>query len=349
MMRGGAGRRVKAAWHFALFLSIYGTFQIDIVSVFFDGLVNIHNLSLLLSHISLEIAVYFLCITCYPESSGPRWLLPVLIGAVVTSTLIFVCGPVNAPENPLLAQAPEKASHLAFKVWSDVYGLVLVGIIPFPHLLRALQSPEANASASVQARNLIFLLALLAGWLSMALRAVVSTITFCIPTCYISPATVEAISMVTLFLAMSWPLVLLSNKLLLMPQQIGEYIEAVRTSVDLARLTKRLNCHFKPIYPEHPSWWDHLTQPSFHIYRSLITILDGKRKLAALNRPASDLGDARSLELNLLHRSLLSVPDSPDYKYLVERYRSVAKELDAAPLLKYAMLPSTNPGRKYGL
>ena len=150
------------------------------------------------------------------------------------------------------------------------------------------------------------------------------------------------ITLTTLLLVTSWPLVLLSNKLLLVPEEIREYIEAVRTSVDLARLAARLDHHFRPICPDHPSWRDHLTQPSFHIYRSLITILDGKRKLANLGIPAAGLGDAGSSELAFLRRSMLSVPDSPDYKYLVERYRAIAKELRAVSLFGGALSPSTN-------
>jgi hypothetical protein len=342
MIRGDAGRRVKATWYFALFLSIYGTFQIDASAVLFDGFVDVHNLSLLLSHISLEVAIYFVCIACLPDTANVHWLLLALIVAITLSTVTFVCGPASAPENPNLTQAPERVSYLIFEACSNFYVILLLCAVPLPHVLKMLRSPKTSESASSQIRSLVLLLALLAGLLSLVSRLVISTIAFLVPSIYISPTTMGIIGLAALLLVTSWPLVLLSNKLLLVPEEIKEYIEAVRTSVDLARLVARLNHHFKPICPDYPSWWDHLRRPSFHIYRSLITILDGKRKLANLGIPVVGSQDADFSELAFLRRSVLSVPDSLDYKYLVEGYRSVAKELDAASLLRHAMVSSTN-------
>ncbi|MFL7792431.1 MAG: hypothetical protein AB8I69_09850, partial [Anaerolineae bacterium] len=251
-------------------------------------------------------------------------------------------GPAGAPENPNLTQAPEKASYLIFEACSNFYVMLLLCAVPLRHVLNVLRSPKTNESASSQVRSLVLLLALLAGLLSLVSRLAISTIAFLVPSIYISPTTMGIIGLAALLLVTSWPLVLLSNRLLLVPEEIKEYIEAVRTSVDLASLAARLNHHFKPICPDHPSWWDHLRRPSFHIYRSLITILDGKRKLANFGIPVVGSEDAGSSELAFLRRSVLSVPDSLDYKYLVERYRSVAKELSAAPPIRHMMSSSTS-------
>ena len=331
MIRGDASRRVKAAWFFALFLSLYGTFQIDVIAVFFDGVVGIHNLSLLISHIFLDIAACSVCLACLPDDVYPRWLLFALIVAIALSTVTFAWGPAGAPEDPTLTQAPEKASYLIFEACGNFFVMTVLIVLPLRHLFKVVRSPEANQSASSQTRSLAFLMALLAGWMSLASRLVVSTIAFLAPSLSISPTTMSIISLTTLLLVISWPLVLLPNKLLLVPRQIQDYANAVATSVDLARLARRLNYHFEPVYPDHPSWWDHLKQPAFHTYRSMINILDGKRKLANPEMLINVLGDHDLLEITSLRQMLLSVPDSSDYESLVARYRAIAKKLRSIP------------------
>jgi hypothetical protein len=110
----------------------------------------------------------------------------------------------------------------------------------------------------------------------------------------------------------------------------------------LQHLAERMLRLFPPVglLPTHPGFWQFWLDPEFHLYRSVLIIMDGSAMLEGfLAEFGSDLPGPEDWEIaegdNLvgealeIQRALQAVPLPDDFYEVVEAYRRVSLELSA--------------------
>lgn len=329
---GRWNERITKAWLFALFFSLFGTFEIDTVYVAFDRLVGINNLSWLLSSIFLVLLIYFLCVICC--SKQPRWM-PYYLGATIGLLVVaFLSGPANDPESADQI-IPSSAPELLFVGASYIFAIVAMSLVPARAFLEAHRN---ESDLALRLRTSTILLAVVMGITFFVSRFAICIVGFLVPA--LNQVFLDAATNVTnlpvLILCCLWPLSFASKRFYLALARPIQYFRKTVTAVELNALRARLDCLYTPIAPGRASWWDCLRNPDFNIYRGVIGILDGRRMLDACLEQGVEGGQGNwPLKGNLqearrLHQALQTIPDSPDFGRLVDGYRDLAKRLGVA-------------------
>ena len=209
---------------------------------------------------------------------------------------------------------------MAFRVLRNVFALVLLVLIPVRGLYDGWRTDVRPAS---RARTGVALTAVIFVIVGVGVRAIVAPLAFYLPSFH------QHIELANLIghipeagAAVCCPLLLASNSTLAKLGRAGQYLRDVRTSIRLSRLRRRLDAYCRPILAENASWWEHILNPGFLIYRSLIAILDGKCQLQTMCEGPQRESHSRPHSLNVarLLEALEATPDHSDYSEAVRAY-----------------------------
>jgi hypothetical protein len=103
---------------------------------------------------------------------------------------------------------------------------------------------------------------------------------------------------------------------------------------ELNTLKSRLDWITRPLLPDHSwpvAWLGRLRKPDLHIHRMVVAILDRKKALDAhlKQRPEEAMTKGRLLEEAIrLQQMLRAVAESPGFGDLVDRYRTLGRQLE---------------------
>ncbi len=254
------------------------TFEVNAIFLWFDGLVGVSNLAWLIAWTGITTSAYLITCTFYmvQEKRIPLWLHSMLAMVLVIYLITFWVGIRYTSEWP--------AHVLPRNTYDFVFMLTL---FVFAGLIFVLTSRN---TATIY-RNEEALIAKV-GWGRVWAMTVVATGFFASRTvltlvAYWQPASQAILYLYALSLfffvlpAFLIPFLHMPNWVTLFMAKPFLSLDKLWTLRQLMLLQSRINEFCSPIVLQQVGWREALKAPDFHIYRSLIGILDGKSMLEA--------------------------------------------------------------------
>ena len=328
-------------WLFAVCVAIGMTFMVENAYLAFDQLVGVTNLAWLVGYAAFSLAIYLITSGCLLVLKQPRPRLMVysLWATLAILVILFLFGIVSQPEKPDHT-IPETFVELVFMQTVYLYVAVLcaIPIATFARLYRRERVLPAKLRWLVALGTTI--LAATTGLLKVVLTALAyrDNATPALSILY------PMISVTIITASVLWPMSFLPNSVYLAMARPLEYLDKVMALRELKLLQERLNRLCPPVIGDSPGLWHSRDNLDFHLYRTLISILDAKKTLSGYAQttgglavlPAAsgfvqqksvtwsqtDLEQARSL-----HEMLQTVNDHSDYPELVQAYRHIGRNL----------------------
>jgi hypothetical protein len=344
--------RVVSSWLFMLMFALCVTFQVVPLSVALNGLAGVPNLSWLLAYVSLAVALYFAvsfaCATA--KIHDPRWLRPALVIVLAILAVIFGLGIATSPEWPN-HNVPRSASDLVFMQTLYVYALAtcLVFTLIFGRLVR----DERTVPTRLRIATTV-----IAGSTASAfflVKIVFAGLGYIHPSWPALPLLEHLYTVLMGLSGLVWALGFLPHRAYLTLARPFLFIDKVLALWDLREVQGRIDRLCPPLAPHttpkgvlQRAWatWRNL---DYHLYRTLIHILDGKQTLTASLRTVDDEKSQAASYLRLrvglrdtsvlrnsdstleegrwLQSILREVADGVEYLELVMAYRKVGRHL----------------------
>lgn len=355
VVKSGHARRsrhdavVARSWVFVFLFALSMTFQINAVYLSFDRAVGVPNLAWLINYVLFAGAIYFAAAACLAAEKAPvpRWL-PLLTAATLL-TLLFIFPTA-------IATLPEEADHttpqagLELIFMLTLYGYAaIVGIIPLRTFFRFYR---LETTLAARLRTGAFLLGVALAVLFFAASMLTVALHFWRPAFSFQSQTTFLVRALMGSAGLMWAMGFLPQRAFVTLARPFEFVQKLLALWALRRVQAQLDrlCPSVGRDPLTPwSFWRHL---DFHLYRSVIGILDGKRMLAAYLESAPD-GSGAGLashqngaaggqtavagwdtatrrKATALHRAIARVDDTQAYPELVQQYKEIGKQWRAA-------------------
>jgi hypothetical protein len=327
-------------WAFAFFTGVGLFFMIEPIYLAFDYLVGWPNLAWLILYVAFSLAIYFIASSCYLvlRQAQPR-IMPWSLGlTLLFLAVVYATGIVTLPEKPDHT-IPETVSEVVFMQTLYVYISVL-SAVPMVTYLRLLRQEEI---LSARLRWMIATAATLAATTAMILKVILTFLGY-------ENAATPALNLIypwigvsVLFVGILIPVAFLPNRLYIAAARPLEYLVKAKTLHELKALKVYLDRFCPPVINDAAGWQVLLKNPDFHLYRTVIGILDAKQTLAGYARITGELAmapaevadhcgkaprewDLQALrQAQLLHRILQTVDDHAEFSELVRAYCRVGK------------------------
>jgi hypothetical protein len=332
---------ILQTWGFVAAFGGATTVQIEPVYVTISRAFAINNLAWLLSYCLGATAVY-LTITALHRGLKIRQNLlimrRILYGTLLALLLIF----------PSIARLPNIINHTNPTTGAEImFMLVLylyggLACLAIAHTFFKLQ--ENDAVLHSRLRWLVIVITSVCASLFFFGRIPYIMIVFIQPALISHPvvAAIQYLNDITFFTCLGWVLFFLPTQVFLalaIPIETADKLLALR---DLNAVQKRVAALCAPVAPVilNRSWREWLRNLDFHLYRAIITVLDGKKVLADYFADITGEADA-SEEYSLalasrqptwnntqawhLYQALRTVPDDTSYEQMVTAYRQIGR------------------------
>lgn len=269
--------RVLRVWAFALFFALGLTFEVDAVYFAVDAFAGVNNLAWLAIYVCVALGFYFFATTCFitMKVPPPRWLRPYLLVTLGLFAVIFPIGVAGGPEWPA-HDIPRGLFDLAFMETLYIFAGVLC-LMPALSFIRFIQSEEILPT---RIRTGMTLLAVTLVFILLVVKVVVVLTGFLDPASPLVPFLATLSKALLGAAGLIWGLTFASQRFYLALARPFTFLQNVLTLRDLRRLQARLNRLCPPVAPDPAGWWGRLRNLDFHIYRTVIGILDGRKTLA---------------------------------------------------------------------
>jgi hypothetical protein len=318
-------------WAMLLFFSVTLTFMITDFAAFF----NTHtfpNLSLLITHFAFLASQYCAVVTILAGIGTPAtthtifWTRLFLFVELTLLSVIYIF---------FLSKTPETVSEfqpiffvVIFKFLSYPFGIMLC-IITVRTILTHLPSHQFTL---IRLRAVTIILCTSSAGMYIFIRALIYA-GFFWP--ILSSPLLFTISYVILFCsAILFFASLLSNKIYARFVILSRSVESWQVFQDLKCLRDHLLlfCPVIGMPPESPTFWRFFFNPEYHLYRTMISILDSKVMLADFLVESVKSGmpvwDGSLLDEAIrLNTALQSANPPNDFSDIVETYRRVSRDL----------------------
>ena len=325
-------------WGFTVCVAIGMTFMIEGVYLAFDRVVGVTNLAWLVTYVAFALAIYSITSGCFLVLEAPRpRLIPYSL--LLTLAILIIVYPIG------IATLPEKPDHTIPTTLTEfifmqtlylyVAALCLIPIATFTRLYRR----EAVLPAKL--RWIVALATTISSAMVAGLKVILTFMVFRDPG---TPALAVAYPMINVVLitaSILWPMAFLPNSFYLLLARPIEFLDKVRALRELQALQKKLNRLCPPVIGDTPDLRTSLDNLDFHLYRSIIGILDAKKVLAGFSGTDEDQPLARASEATRpelpdwdgqdrqlaqsLHATLQTVNDHVAFPELVHAYRRVGR------------------------
>jgi len=332
--RWTADRLVFDSWAFIFFFAVGLTFQIDAVYVSLDAWTGVPNLSWLLFAIAIALALYFASSFGYSllKAPNPKWMPISLLVASSLFVIIFPIGIANSPEWPCTAHnIPRTVFDWAFLGTECAYGIGM-GLFAATAFVR---NHRAEQNTLLRLRWGVLFAAAVSGITLYLSKAILITFGYLVPSAPSLVGLERLVVSARWATCLIWPLSILSNKTWLALLKPFSWVNKQVTLKRLSKTKSELKRALHSLWPSvatidhNPTLWQRLSNPDFHIYRSVISILDSGRLLnLCLECPETNqFDDALDLAGAVDVRSIsTSKPDSEDaapiteYQELIRAY-----------------------------
>jgi hypothetical protein len=316
------------------------TFMIEDAYLAFDRWVGVPNLAWLITYLVFPLAIYLLTAGCLLvlEQPRPRLMTPSLWVTMVLLCVVYAWGIVTLPEKPEHT-VPETLAEFIFMQTVYVYIAVfcIIPLLTFTRLYRREQMLPAKLRWLVACGTAVVSL-----WVAL-MKVTLTALIYWDVTTLALPILYPLIGIGIGLAGVLWPLAFLPNEFYLKATRPIEFLDKVRTLQELKKLQRALNRLCPSVIGDSPSLWRSLDNLDFHLYRTLISILDAKKMLSGyaqatnglavsplavpgLRRQHSVVWDERDLaHARLLHNTLQAVDDEADYPDLLRAYRRVSR------------------------
>lgn len=308
----------------------------------FDHFIGLPNLGWLISYASITLAVYFSGAACYLILKQPRPRI-VSWSVLVTLTTLFVIysvGIVTLPEKPDHT-IPELLPEAIFMGTLYVYAAVfcIIPIVTFTRLFLDEQVVPARLRWLVAA-SLSFVAAF-----ALTIKTILTLFVFrdsdSMALVILSPAISVSIGLVGIL----FPIAFLPNEWYQIMARPFEFTGKVISLYRLKALQARLNALCPPVIEKKMTVRESFSDLDFHLYRTVIAILDAKQTLSGYANVTDDLTaqpaimmykadgaqlvwDKSKLEqARVLHRELQKADDEADFAQIVQAYRKVSRAI----------------------
>jgi hypothetical protein len=321
--RWKADHRFLYSWSGIVFFASGLTFQIDAVYQAVDDLTGVSNLSWFLIDVFLFLALYCGAIFAYAvaETPTPRWMHLVLIVALGVHLAIFLTGITFDPEITWSKHRVKTLHGFAFMETENVYGIVMgtVMAIVFGHLFRGEQHPLTRlrwgllcAIASLGASIYLF-------YVLQCLAEVSPTLPFLDGAGTLGGGARWAVGLL-------WPLAIVPNRVYRIALKPFTFADKLSTLRKLDRARARIGRLKEMVYPDtvttvqRPTLRDALVDPDFHIYRTVIAILDAARSIRLCSDHLQEEHARIAFDTQITSRLLGETDeDQATYENLIER------------------------------
>ncbi|HIP70475.1 MAG TPA: hypothetical protein EYH05_03665, partial [Anaerolineae bacterium] len=285
-------------WLFTLCVAIGMTFMIEGAYLALDQVTGVTNLAWLTGYAAFSLAIYLITSGCLLVLKQPRPRLMVysLWVTLTVLALVFIFGIVSLPEKPDHT-IPETFVELVFMqtVYLYVSFLCMIPIVTFARLYRRERVLPAKLRWLVALGTTVIAAA------TGLLKVILTVLTYQDSTTPALSILYPMISVTIVTASVMWPMSFLPNGAYLALARPIEYLDKVRVLRELKILQKRLNRLCPPVIGDSPSLWHSRDNLDFHLYRTLISILDAKKMLSGYARmteglavpPASSPGSFR--------------------------------------------------------
>lgn len=336
---------VARSWIFVFLFALCMTFQVDVIYLSFDRMVGAPNLAWLIAYGFFIGAIYFAASACLAalKAPVPWWLPPLTLATLLTILLIFPTAIATIPEQADHT-TPQSGLELIFMMTLYVYAVV-TGTIPlrtFAHFYGL----ETTVAARLRTGTFLLGVTLAVSFFAMAI--VTGVLKFWRPTLPFLPQATLLVRMLMGSAGLMWALGFLPQRVfvtLARPLGFGQKLAALR---ELRHVQAQLDQLCPSVGRDPLTYWTFWRHLDFHLYRSVIGILDGKRMLAAylegmgnekgiaftpdqnegaaIGRTAETRWDAATRRRAMaLHGVIAGVDDNKAYPELVKRYRQIGK------------------------
>jgi hypothetical protein len=327
-------------WAFAFFTAVGLLFMIEPIYLAFDHLVGLANLAWLILYVALSLAIYFIASSCYLvlKQAQPR-IMPWSLGLTLLFLgVVYATGIVTLPEKPEHT-IPETLVEAVFMQTLYVYIGVLsaVPIVTYSRLFRQ------EEIVSARLRWLVAMTATAAVTTVMILKVVLTFLVYENPASPALDLIYPWITVGVLLAGILIPVTFLPNRLYIAAARPLEFMAKAKTLHELNALKRCLDRFCPPVIDDAAGWRALLMNLDYHLYRTVIGILDAKQTLAGYARITGELTvalaevadrygkaprewDLQALnQAQLLHRTLQSVDDHAEFTELVRAYCRTSK------------------------
>jgi hypothetical protein len=339
MWRGRQRRKESVTFYFWIFLfftAIGLTLLIWPVYLGFNQFLGLPNFGWLVTYMAFSLAIYAISSGCYivvRQSRPPimDWSLVATLGVLL---VIYALGVVNLPEKPDHT-IPETWSEMLFMQIFYVY-MAAMCAMPITTFIRLFEQEQIMPT---KLRWLVAVLATLFSFVTLLIKIALTLLTFLDP---VTPALAVLHPMVGFGIVIAGVFCLLA----FLPN--GGYLAAARPIEFLGKylafhelrvLRARLDVLCPPVINADPRAIDALRNLDFHLYRTVIAILDAKKMLACYidtagvgALPAHMTGQmpeewdmAKVQRACLLSREMQKVNDHQPYESLIKSYQKASR------------------------
>lgn len=319
-------------WRMMVFFSITSIFLIKEFSDFFDAY-TLNNLDRLIAYSSLLTGITFGAMAAIEAVGRPsdrvigRWLWGILCAVIITLVLIYSLFLSRLPNINYFV--PRSLSEVLFMVITFELGILLSTVVAKVYLaylpsetapLMRIRAILIIASAFTVSAYFIVKIIIALGyfWPVLASQELIDL------------SWIFFISTILLYFCFQ-----LGNKMYAPLVVISRNVQRWRTFQDLRYVREGL----LRLFPEtvipvaEPSFWEFILNPEYHLYRAVITIMDGKTMLDDLlsegalhSEPPLWEGDMLQ-EVLRVKQTLQSIRSSDDFWEIVGEYRKAGRKL----------------------
>lgn len=319
-------------WLMMVCFSITSVFLIKRFSDLFDAH-TLNNLDRLIAYSSLLTGLTFGAMAAIEVVGKPsdraigRWLWGILFAVIVTLVVVYSLFLSRLPN--INSFVPQSLPEVLFMVITFALGILLSATVSRVYLtyLPSETAPIMRirsiliAATGIVVCGYFSVKIIIAGgyfWPALASQGLINS------------SWLFMLSTVLLYF-----LFLLSNKMYAPLVVISRNVQRWRTFQDLRYLREGLLRLFPEIVlpVREPSFWDFMLNPEYHLYRAVITIMDGKTMLddllsegALQSEPPLWEGDMLQ-EVEQVKQALQSINSSGDFWEIVGEYRKAGRSL----------------------
>jgi len=310
-------------WLFALFVSLFVTFELDEVYTAIDRLAGVNNLSWLLAYLSITTGAYFFCTACCTQAT--RWLTLYLVVTLIALVAIFPFGP-GSTEECLTHIVPHNLAEIVFVGLYYGFGAAMISLVMLPSLRAVYRRGRDEGERFVCLRAAAGTLASVAAVCFYALKFFAFSTSFSAPSTYLPFAvgvTNVANAMVLSFIIL-WLVFFASDQFYINLERLVRFAQKIQRFRKLRKLRATVIgvCSLPLPSPPEATWKDQIRNLDLHIYQELVWIMDVRRSLQRQGQERELPDDVRKDLENIgwLNQLLQSVPDTLGFEDLVNAY-----------------------------
>lgn len=321
---------LKYIWYFNFFLACAVTLFYDKVTVGLDTLTGLNNLSWLGGYLCGIAALYFYGFFIYDtihidaktKSRVIFFMKSILLFSMVTLTLIYLFAIRVSPSWP--SRFPRSSEDVLFQNLFFTVATIFSLIIVWATYLFMRQ--EKNHLFRLQAG--LSLLAIVAGMMCFVLKILFVSLWLSRPTLRQAQSDASSVllslnQLALLAMASAGALCLLNNAIIPLCAggiHVTNALFAAPTLSDLFYLQSKLHQHHLIAEPTPFSWREYLAEPDYYILRTIVSVLDTKRRQEIIRSDSSP-------EKRKLQEAIRDLDHQAEYETLVTACRRISRSL----------------------